>query len=197
MTYQFRQTRRVQFAETDLAGIVHFSNFYRYMEEAEHAFYRSLGFSVHDMPRDAPGSKVGWPRVHASADFRNPLRFEEEFDEKGRGMVDPRKIDEELEEVPIGYLEILDEDGERIYRNRALERDDGGTPLRWQTRNDRINGQKVVLRAARSETRMREELEGLLLVMGLCIPVAVGRGMDVNDLFQSQGVPGLRHLLAA
>ena len=29
------------------------------------------------------------------------------------------------------------------------------------------------------------------------IPVAVGRGMDVNDLFQSQGVPGLRHLLAA
>ena len=33
--YQFRQTRRVQFAETDLAGIVHFSNFFRYMEEAE------------------------------------------------------------------------------------------------------------------------------------------------------------------
>jgi len=80
MTHHFRQTRRVQFAETDLAGIVHFSNFYRYMEEAEHAFYRSLGYSVHDMPGDAPGSAVGWPRVHASADFRKPLRFEEEFE---------------------------------------------------------------------------------------------------------------------
>lgn len=80
MTYQFRQIRRVQFAETDLAGIVHFSNFYRYMEEAEHAFYRSLGYSVHDMPGDAPGSSVGWPRVHASADFRKPLYFEDEFE---------------------------------------------------------------------------------------------------------------------
>jgi len=80
MTYQFKQFRRVQFAETDLAGIVHFSNFYRYMEEAEHAFYRSLGYSVHAMPGDTPGSTVGWPRVHASADFRKPLYFEEEFE---------------------------------------------------------------------------------------------------------------------
>lgn len=79
MTFEFKQSRRVQFAETDLAGIVHFSNFFRYMEEAEHAFYRSLGYSVHDMPGDAPGSRVGWPRVHASCDFKLPLRFEEEF----------------------------------------------------------------------------------------------------------------------
>lgn len=68
-------SRRVAFSETDLAGIVHFSNFYRYMEDAEHAFYRSLGFSVH--PAE---SKIGWPRVKASCDFRLPLRFEEEFD---------------------------------------------------------------------------------------------------------------------
>ncbi len=79
MIFEFRQTRRVQFAETDLAGIVHFSNFFRYMEEVEHAFYRSLGFSVHDMPGDEPGSRVGWPRVNASCDYRQPLRFEDEF----------------------------------------------------------------------------------------------------------------------
>lgn len=75
MPSQFTMTRRVAFSETDLAGIVHFSNFYRYMEDAEHAFYRSLGFSVH--PSE---SKIGWPRVKASCDFRLPLRFEEEFD---------------------------------------------------------------------------------------------------------------------
>lgn len=105
MTHHFRQTRRVQFAETDLAGIVHFSNFYRYMEEAEHAFYRSLGYSVHDMPGDAPGSKVGWPRVHASADFRKPLRFEEEF------VVE--LLIEEIRSKTISYLaRFWKEDGE-------------------------------------------------------------------------------------
>ncbi len=68
-------TRRVAFSETDLAGIAHFSNYFRYMEDAEHAFYRSLGFSVH--PAEA---KVGWPRVKAACEFRAPLHFEEEFE---------------------------------------------------------------------------------------------------------------------
>ena len=75
MPSQFTITRRVAFSETDCAGIVHFSNFCRYMEDAEHAFYRSLGFSVH--PSDAG---IGWPRVKAQCDFRLPLRFEEEFE---------------------------------------------------------------------------------------------------------------------
>lgn len=80
MPYQYRHRRRVQFAETDLAGIVHFANFFRYMEEAEHAFYRSLGFSVHKMVGQDGDDPVGWPRVHASADFRKPLKFEDEFE---------------------------------------------------------------------------------------------------------------------
>ena len=46
MSYEFQITRRVEFSETDLAGIMHFSNFFRFMESAEHAFWRSLGFSV-------------------------------------------------------------------------------------------------------------------------------------------------------
>ena len=80
MPFQFRHRRRVHFSETDLAGIVHFANFFRFMEEAEHAFYRSLGFSVHNMVAQEGDSPVGWPRVHASADFRKPLKFEDEFD---------------------------------------------------------------------------------------------------------------------
>ncbi|MGY8650976.1 MAG: acyl-CoA thioesterase, partial [Verrucomicrobiia bacterium] len=58
--HEFIITRRVEFSETDAAGIVHFANFYRYMEYAEHAFFRSLGRSIVDLDLD-----IGWPRVHS------------------------------------------------------------------------------------------------------------------------------------
>lgn len=77
MPCDFKIKRRVEFSETDMAGIVHFSNFYRYMESAEHAFFRSLGFSIVTRQTDPP---VGWPRVHASFDFKQPLRFEDEIE---------------------------------------------------------------------------------------------------------------------
>ncbi|MBM3846967.1 MAG: acyl-CoA thioesterase, partial [Verrucomicrobia bacterium] len=75
MHSQFSLRRRVEFSETDMAGIVHFSNFFRYMEIAEAAFYRSLGLTIVD-----PASGIGWPRVHAECDYHRPLLFEEEFD---------------------------------------------------------------------------------------------------------------------
>lgn len=74
MAYEFRLTRRVEFCETDMAGIVHYSNVFRYMEAAEHAFFRSLGFSVVSTQVVPP---VGWPRVHAECDYRYPLLFED------------------------------------------------------------------------------------------------------------------------
>jgi acyl-CoA thioester hydrolase len=74
MPYEFKITRRVEFSETDMAGIVHFSNFCRYMEYAEHAFFRSLGHSV-----QAEDLGVGWPRVTSSCEFESPLRFEDEL----------------------------------------------------------------------------------------------------------------------
>jgi len=70
----FRQTRRVEFAETDMAGIVHFTNFFRYMEETEHAFLRSLGLSV--VMHDEQG-ELGWPRVAVACDYRLPIRYED------------------------------------------------------------------------------------------------------------------------
>ena len=69
--------QRVEFAHTDMAGIVHFSNFFRYMENAEHAFFRSLGLSI---DTNLDGQEYGWPRVHATCDYMRPLRFEEEFE---------------------------------------------------------------------------------------------------------------------
>jgi YbgC/YbaW family acyl-CoA thioester hydrolase len=64
--------RRVEFYETDMAGIVHFSNFFRYMETCEHAFIRSLDHELHGQ---LDGLETGWPRVNASCDYRAPARF--------------------------------------------------------------------------------------------------------------------------
>lgn len=80
MTYRFTYRKRVEFADTDVAGIMHFSNFFKFMEITEHAFYRSLGFSVHPFHGDGESPQVGWPRGQASADFRLPLHFEEEIE---------------------------------------------------------------------------------------------------------------------
>jgi YbgC/YbaW family acyl-CoA thioester hydrolase len=74
MAYEFKAQRRVEFSDTDMAGIMHYANFFRFMETAEHAFYRSLGFSVVAKDTDP---RLGWPRVHASCDYRKPLRFED------------------------------------------------------------------------------------------------------------------------
>jgi acyl-CoA thioester hydrolase len=74
MPSEYRLKRRVQFYETDMAGIVHFSWYFRYMEEAEHAMWRQAGLSIAD------GSEIGWPRVGASFEYFRPLKFEDEFE---------------------------------------------------------------------------------------------------------------------
>jgi acyl-CoA thioester hydrolase len=71
----FHYRRRVQFSETDLAGIAHFSAYFRFMEEAEHALWRAAGLSI-----GAAEKTGGWPRVSAAFDYKSPLRFEDEFD---------------------------------------------------------------------------------------------------------------------
>jgi YbgC/YbaW family acyl-CoA thioester hydrolase len=71
----FRYHRRVQFAETDQAGIVHFTAYFRYMEEAEHALWRAAGMKITETPEE-----IGWPRVAAAFDYRSPLRFEDEIE---------------------------------------------------------------------------------------------------------------------
>jgi acyl-CoA thioester hydrolase len=74
MPYEHKVQRRVEFSDTDMAGIMHHSNFFRFMETAEHAFYRELGYSVVMKHVDPP---LGWPRVHAECDYFKPLRFED------------------------------------------------------------------------------------------------------------------------
>jgi acyl-CoA thioester hydrolase len=71
----FRYRRRVQFADTDMAGIVHFSCMFKYMEEAEHALWREAGMTI-----ARAGEPTGWPRLAAAFEFRNPLFFEDELE---------------------------------------------------------------------------------------------------------------------
>lgn len=70
----FRTTRRIEFADTDMAGIVHFANFFRFMEAGEQEFLRSLGLSV---VMTWEGQAIGFPRVGASCDYLRPARFDE------------------------------------------------------------------------------------------------------------------------
>lgn len=77
MHYEFKMERRVEFHETDMAGIVHFSNFFRYMESTEHAFFRFLGQTLHG---NQDGRMQGWARVHAECDYRAPLRYPDLFE---------------------------------------------------------------------------------------------------------------------
>ena len=72
---EFRHRRRVEFADTDMAGVAHFSWIARYMEEAEHALWRAAGLSI--VPRN---SELGYPRVALSVEFKAPLYFEDDFE---------------------------------------------------------------------------------------------------------------------
>jgi acyl-CoA thioester hydrolase len=67
--------RRVEFAETDAAGMAHFSVFFRYMEEAEHAAWRAAGLDIFQNHET-----VSWPRIAAAFDFKSPLKFQDQFE---------------------------------------------------------------------------------------------------------------------
>lgn len=64
--------RRVEFADTDLAGIVHFARFFVFMETAEHEIFRALGTEVHT---EHEGHRIGWPRVGTECEYLRPVRF--------------------------------------------------------------------------------------------------------------------------
>ena len=74
MPSAYTTSRRIEFRDTDAAGIAHFSVFFTMMEEAEHEFLRHLGLSV--MMRDENGA-LSWPRVSARCDFSAAVHFED------------------------------------------------------------------------------------------------------------------------
>ena len=75
--HQLTTRRRVEFSDTDMGGIVHFSRFFVFMETAEHELFRTLGVSVHFQHE---GGTVGWPKVAATCEYRSPARYGDELE---------------------------------------------------------------------------------------------------------------------
>ena len=75
--HEFHTTRRIDFSDTDMAGIVHFARFFVFMESAEHEFLRALGTPVHF---DHEGEEIGWPRAAASCEYKSPARLGDVLD---------------------------------------------------------------------------------------------------------------------
>ena len=92
MSTPFHTSRLVEFADTDMAGIVHFANYFRYIEAAEHQFYRSLGFSVHGRTGDRI---LSWPRLETHCKFLKPLRLDD--------LVETRMTIAEIRSKTISY----------------------------------------------------------------------------------------------
>src|SRR5262245_1266833 len=88
-----------------MAGLVHFSRFFNYMEEAEPALWRAAGLSIH--PK---GSDLGWPRLDAAFEYHRALYFEDEFDIRMRVVA--------LEERTMSYVCHLTREGKAIATGR-------------------------------------------------------------------------------
>jgi YbgC/YbaW family acyl-CoA thioester hydrolase len=76
--HEQRIRRKVEYADTDMSGIVHFARFLVFMENAEHAFLQAVGPGV--QWRDAEGRELGWPRVAVSCEYLSPARFGDELE---------------------------------------------------------------------------------------------------------------------
>lgn len=79
----------VRFAETDAAGLVHFTHFLRWAENAEGDFFRRRGLSV--LKKNEAGTQLGFPRVSVRADFHAPARYADCIRVKIRPQTLPEK----------------------------------------------------------------------------------------------------------
>jgi acyl-CoA thioester hydrolase len=102
-TASFRTKRRIEFSDTDMAGIVHFANFFRFMEAAECEFLRSRGLSV---VLEWEGQAIGFPRVSATCDYLKPARFED--------LLDIAVTIERIGTKSVTYAFAFSRDGETI-----------------------------------------------------------------------------------
>lgn len=69
----FKSLIRVTWVDTDAAGVVHFSNYFKFFEKAEEEFYRSLGFGFADFR----GRGLWLPRVEAFCEYKRPSGFDD------------------------------------------------------------------------------------------------------------------------
>jgi len=73
----FKRSFRVHWVDTDTAGVMHFSNFFRYFEACEEEFYRSISLPLTEI-RDRLG--VLLPRVEVHCQYKAACRLDELID---------------------------------------------------------------------------------------------------------------------
>lgn len=73
----FATRRRVEFADTDAAGLCHFARFFVFFETAEHELLRSIGA---DAWMEREGRVLGWPRIEATCRYLTPAFFGDELE---------------------------------------------------------------------------------------------------------------------
>lgn len=78
--FEFHTRRRVEFADTDMARIVHFARFFSFMEAAEHEFLRHLLGDGREVHFEHEGHEIGWPRVATQCEYRSPARLGDVLD---------------------------------------------------------------------------------------------------------------------
>ena len=109
MAYEYHYRRKIYWQDTDMAGIIHFTNYFRYMEEVEIEFLSSIGL---DPLKIVNTHNVWRPRVSAQCDFKKTVSFGDELDihiwvvKKGRSS--------------IHYELAFNHDGEEIAHGRLV-----------------------------------------------------------------------------
>ncbi len=141
----FHWERRVEFCETDAAGIVHFSSFFLYTEQAEHALFRSFGSSIFPAGFHqpiAPGAEPAftWPRVRCECEYLAPAHFEETL------FIDVGI--ERLGAKSVTYAHRITRDGVHIAQGRTI-----AVCSRFDAANHRMVGYPIpeTLRASLSK----------------------------------------------
>ena len=102
--------RRVEFRDTDAAGIVHFSAFFFWMESAEHELLRAADVRVVD--HESGPVEASWPRVSATCDYVAAARFGEE--------VEIAVIVEAIGRTSVTYGFAFSHGGEPVARGRIV-----------------------------------------------------------------------------
>ncbi|RAK14092.1 YbgC/YbaW family acyl-CoA thioester hydrolase, partial [Anoxybacillus vitaminiphilus] len=64
---------KVNWGDTDAAGIVFYPNFYKWMDQATHHFFSKLGYPTSKMFTE---NHVSIPIVEAKCQFQSPLFFD-------------------------------------------------------------------------------------------------------------------------
>lgn len=67
----FKTSFRVTWVDTDAAGVVHYSNYFRFFEKTEEEFYRHLGFDFTDFRK----RELWFPRVEAFCQYKKPATY--------------------------------------------------------------------------------------------------------------------------